>query len=56
MRKAPYFSQVLSVPAGVIFKGTNSEMTNTMMNRMHLYKEKEEEQVGGEFTVRENIT
>ena len=37
-------------PTGDIFGGENNEMTNTMSSYIHLYKEKEEEQLGREFT------
>ena len=50
-KRALYFSQVLLTPAEVLFGGTNNEMINTMSNRIHLYKELEEKQVEGEFTV-----
>ena len=52
--RVPYFSQVLSVPNGTIFGGTNNEMKNTQISHMPLYKE-EEEEGGGEFTEEKNF-
>ena len=33
-----------------------NEMTNTMTNHRHLYKEKEKEKMGGEFKEEKNFT
>ena len=50
-KKEPYFCQVFSGPAEVIFGWTNDRMTNTVVSHMHLrLQEWEEEQVGGEST------
>ena len=36
--------------------GTNNEIRNTMISDIFLYKELEEEQVGGEFMEEKNFT
>ena len=46
-RNVPYFY----VPARAIFEGTNSKMTKTMTNRVHLCTEFEEVQLGREWAV-----
>ena len=45
LKKVTYFS----APTRAIFGGTNSEITNTMTNRMHIFME--EEQVGVELHI-----
>ena len=55
-RKAPDCSQVLSALAGTIRGETDNEMTNIMMNCMHLYKELKKELVRVEFTEEKNFT
>ena len=47
--KAPYSSEVLSIQLGA----NNIELTNTMMSRINLFKEWEEEQVRGIYKRKE---
>ena len=54
--KRNIFSQVHLASAGAIFRGTNNEMTYTMMSCMQLYKELDEEQVRKECMAEKNLT
>ena len=54
MKKATYFAQIFPAPSGATFR-RNSEMKNTMMSRIHLYRESEEEQMRREYTVEERF-
>ena len=55
-KMVPYFFLVPSAPAGDIFGRTNNEMTDKITRHIHLYKESEEEQVGGKFREEKNFT
>ena len=50
IQKGTIFFYLLSTPVRAIFEGTNIEITNTMMSRMHFYNKLEEEELGEEFT------
>ena len=50
------FPRFFWAPAGAIFRGMNIKITNKKMSQMHLFKEWEEEQVGGKFMKEKNFT
>ena len=56
LKKDAIFFPSISTPAWTFFWRTNIEMTNTLASGMHLFKEKEEEQLRGEFTKEKNFT
>ena len=55
-RETSYASQVLLAPTGAIFGKVNNEMINKMMHCIHLYKQEEKKQMGGEFAEDKNFT
>ena len=49
------FLQILFAQLEPFSGEKNNEMTDSKMNHIHLYKEQEEEQVGGEFKEEKNF-
>ena len=54
-KRCQLFFPVFSTPDGTILGEMNIEMTNPKMCHMHLFKEEEEEHVGGKLMKEKNF-